>query len=79
MGSVQVFLPVDASIVERERSALLREIETCTRDIETIERKLASEGFVKKAPPDVVAGERRRLEESNVALRLARERLETLP
>ena len=78
MGSVQVYLPVDPSVITRERDRLTREIETNGREAEAIERKLAIDGFVKKAPPEVVASERKRLEQLQETLRLARERLESL-
>ncbi|HYK53578.1 MAG TPA: valine--tRNA ligase [Candidatus Eremiobacteraceae bacterium] len=78
IGSAQVFLPVDAAVVERERASLDKEIEKSEREIDVIERKLASEGFVRKAPADVVEGERQRLQELKRSLELARDRRATL-
>lgn len=78
IGAAQVFLPVDAAVVERERASLEKEIEKNGREIDTIERKLASEGFVRKAPADVVEGERRRLEDLRRSLELARDRRSSL-
>jgi len=78
LGTAQVFLPVDDAVIERERSSLDKEIEKTEREIDVIERKLASEGFVRKAPPEVVDGERRRLEELTRSFALARERRATL-
>ncbi len=46
---------------EAERSRLARQSETLQRGITGIERKLSSEGFLKKAPSEVVEGERERL------------------
>jgi valyl-tRNA synthetase len=73
-----VFLPVDAAVIERERTSLDKEIEKTDREIDVIERKLASDGFVRKAPAEVVEGERRRLEELRGSLELASERRATL-
>jgi valyl-tRNA synthetase len=57
---------------------LEKEIATAKADSDIIERKLASEGFVKKAPPEVVEKERRRLEQLRASIRLAGERLASL-
>jgi valyl-tRNA synthetase len=70
-GAVQVvpsdaFDPAEAQRrIEKKRAELVKEIER-------LERKLANEQFVQKAPPEVVEQERRKLEEYRVAL----ERLE---
>lgn len=78
VGSMTVLLPVDAAFIAEERSALEREIHKLTAEKDTVERKLASEGFVKKAPAEVVAGERKRLVDLGDAILLAQERLKTL-
>jgi valyl-tRNA synthetase len=71
-GGVQV-LPSDAfdpAEAERRRAARRDQL---AAEIERAERKLANERFVERAPADVVAEERRKLEEYREALR----RLET--
>ncbi len=71
-GGVQV-LPsdaVDPAEAERRRSARRDQL---AAEIERAERKLANEQFVERAPAEVVAEERRKLEEYREALR----RLET--
>ena len=78
VAGVQVFLPVDSQVIERERAALNREIEQAAAEIAVIERKLASEGFVKKAPAQVVDAERRRKDDLAERVRLAQDRLSTL-
>ena len=47
--------------LDAERSRLARQSETLQRGITGIEKKLSSEGFLKKAPSEVVEGERERL------------------
>jgi valyl-tRNA synthetase len=71
-GGVQV-LPsdaVDPAEAERRRAARRDQL---AAEIERAERKLANEQFVERAPAEVVAEERRKLEEYREALR----RLET--
>jgi valyl-tRNA synthetase len=71
-GGVQV-LPSDGfDPAEAERRLSARR-EQLSGEIERAERKLANERFVERAPADVVAEERRKLEEYREALR----RLET--
>jgi len=78
MGAVEVLLPVDASFVEKERAALQKEIEKSRDEIETLERKLSSRGFLEKAPRTVVEKEQARLEELRVTLAKSSERLGSL-
>jgi valyl-tRNA synthetase len=78
LGSMVIYLPVDAAFVQAERAALAKEIERRTNEAEAIERKLASAGFVKKAPPEIVAKERSRLVELRESVDSARSRLEML-
>lgn len=78
LGSVEVLLPVDEAFVAKEQTGLRKEIERLTAEVETIRRKLASTGFVQKAPPAVVEKERARLAELEAALALSRERLASL-
>jgi len=71
-GGVQI-LPsdaVDPAEAERRRAARRDQL---AREIERAEQKLANEQFVERAPAEVVAEERRKLEEYRAALR----RLET--
>jgi valyl-tRNA synthetase len=67
-GGVQV-LPSDAfdpAEAERRRAARREQL---SKEIERAERKLANEQFVERAPAEVVAEERRKLEEYREALR----------
>ncbi|HEY2653772.1 MAG TPA: class I tRNA ligase family protein, partial [Solirubrobacteraceae bacterium] len=70
-GGVIELLPsreLDLEAVERKRAARRAALE---EEIERSERKLANQGFVSKAPPEVVEGEREKL-------RRLREELESL-
>ena len=48
--------------LDKERARLTAELEKNDREIERIEKKLANEGFVSKAPAAVIEGERAKLE-----------------
>ncbi|MCL2856996.1 MAG: valine--tRNA ligase [Oscillospiraceae bacterium] len=69
-GAVQV-LTSDARILiplaelidpEKERARLTKEKAAAQKDIEALEKKLGSPGFVEKAKPEVVAAQREKLE-----------------
>jgi valyl-tRNA synthetase len=63
-GSVDIFMPLKGIVdVEAELQRLARAREKALFEIERIETKLANEGFLSKAPPDVVSEQRRRLDE----------------
>ena len=59
-GALQVFAgeELDTEEAERRRRA---KVESLRKEIERAESKLANEGFVNKAPPDVVEAEREKL------------------
>jgi valyl-tRNA synthetase len=61
-GLVRV-LPSEGFDPEEERRRREAERERLAGEIERLERKLANDDFVNKAPPDVVDGERRKLED----------------
>ncbi len=48
---------------EQARARIAERIELLRSEVERAERKLGNEGFVAKAPEDVVAAERRKLDE----------------
>src|ERR671922_342226 len=67
-GGMQV-LPSEAFDAEEARARIAARREQLLKEVERAERKLANEQFVTKAPPEVVAEERRKLEEYRKALR----------
>lgn len=61
--SAQVYMPTgDLVDLAKERERLEKELAKARKDLEVIDRKLANESFVSKAPEAVVAGERERAE-----------------
>ncbi|MFO1154972.1 MAG: valine--tRNA ligase [Rhodospirillales bacterium] len=73
LDQTTVLLPIaDAIDIDAERGRLTREIGKLTAEIERVEKKLANQGFLAKAPAEVVEAER---DKRNDAL-VARSRLE---
>ncbi len=61
LDAVEVILPLAGAIdVEAERARLARDEKKLAKDLAAVERKLANEGFLAKAPPAVVEKERGR-------------------
>jgi valyl-tRNA synthetase len=67
-GGVQV-LPSDAFDAAEARARIEKKRDQLRTEVERAERKLANEGFVAKAPANVVEEERRKLDEYREALR----------
>jgi len=61
-GGVKLYV-LDIIDVEAERARLARQAETLEKGIRAIEGKLSNEGFVAKAPAEIVQRQRDRLEE----------------
>jgi len=63
-GDVQIFVPLKGLVdVEEEEKRLLKEIMKVNTDVEFLKKKLENPSFVERAPADVVAKEREKLEE----------------
>ena len=57
-----LFIPLsDVIDFEKERARLLGEVKKNDGEIERLEKKLSNEGFVAKAPAQVIEGERAKL------------------
>jgi valyl-tRNA synthetase len=66
---MEIGLPLaDILDLTAEAVRLNKEISGVTAEIEKISRKLDNPGFIAKAPEDVVAENRRRLDEENTRL-----------
>ena len=64
--SAMIFLPLSDIIdTEKERARLMGELSKLEENAQRIEKKLANEGFVAKAPAAVVEGERAKLAKLN--------------
>ena len=62
VGKITACLPLEGVIdFDAERGRLQKDSDKCTDEIEKIEKKLANEAFVSKAPEAVVAEQRERL------------------
>ncbi len=69
---LEVFLPLAGLVdIAAERTRMRKAVEQAQRDIAALQGKLGNAGFVAKAPPEVVDGERARL----VELRATAEKL----
>ena len=62
VNGVEVFLPLKGLIdVDKESARLTKELEKLNKEISRLAKKLGNEGFLAKAPADVVAGEKEKL------------------
>ena len=78
-GGVEIYLPLkDLIDVEKETARLAKDLEGLTKEIARTEGKLANEKFVAKAPAEVVAKEREKLQSYEEKKRVVEERLRYL-
>lgn len=67
--SARIFIPMDELIDrEKELARLEKEKKLCEKDIAMFEQKLSSQGFIEKAPQNVVEAERAKLEKNKERL-----------
>ncbi|MCL2579720.1 MAG: valine--tRNA ligase [Oscillospiraceae bacterium] len=60
--AARIFIPLSELIdPEKEKARLEKEKAGAAKDVEALERKLGNQGFIDKAKPEVVAGEREKL------------------
>lgn len=65
----EVQLPLNEMVdLEKEKAKLIKEIEKTKQEIQVIEGKLSNQGFVAKAPKELVEKEKERLEEEKKSL-----------
>jgi valyl-tRNA synthetase len=63
LGEAIVAIPLEGVMdIGAERARLAKEIARCTKEIDTVNRKLDNPGFVAKAPPEVIEEQRERRE-----------------
>ena len=79
LGEMKLLIPL-AGLIDKdaERQRLEREIDRFTKDVERGEKKLANEKFVARAPAEVVAKERDKVDAAKVALAKLKEQLQQL-
>ena len=63
--------------MDKEIARLEKEVDKVNKEIERLEKKLNNEGFVAKAPADVIAGEREKLAKYQDSKAALVERLES--
>ena len=78
-GGTSLVVPLAGLVdVEKECTKLRGELASLEKQLASLEGRLANEKFVAKAPPDVVAAERRKLGEWSVRRQQLREKVQTL-
>lgn len=79
VSGVEIYLPLRGLIdVEKETARLKKEIDTIEKEIKRLEGKLNNQGFIAKAPRDVVEKERAKLQDYQDKHSAIVERLEYL-
>ena len=79
VGDLKVMVPLAGLIdVEAERARLTKEVDKKAADLERIERKLGNQGFLAKAPAQVVEKERGKARDLQEALATLRDQLTQL-
>jgi valyl-tRNA synthetase len=79
VGDLKVMVPLAGLIdVAAERARLGKEVDRLEKDLERIEKKLANEGFVAKAPVEVVEKERQKAEDARAALAVLANQVDAL-
>jgi valyl-tRNA synthetase len=78
-GNLEILIPMSDLIDKNaELARLQKEIDRLQKDCERINSKLANEGFVAKAPPDVIVKEREKLIENENALNKLTEQMSAI-
>ena len=81
-NGVEIYLPLKGLIdVEKETARLNKEMATLDKEISRLEKKLGNQGFLAKAPAEVVAGEQEKLkgyQEKQDAVKARLEYLKTI-
>ena len=79
VGGVEIYLPLKGLIdVEKETARLQKELDKLEKEIGRLSGKLSNEGFLKKAPAQVVEGERTKLAGSEEKMKSLEARLADL-
>ena len=79
VNGVEIFLPLkDLIDVEKETARLNGEMAKLEKEISRLDKKLSNQGFLAKAPADVVAGEKEKLASYQEKMDAVKARLEDL-
>jgi valyl-tRNA synthetase len=78
-GDVRIVVPLKGLVnVEEEEKRLMKEIGKIDKDIDFLGRKLGNPDFVERAPANVVAGEKEKLEQFGKKRQVLLESLEKI-
>ncbi len=77
VGDIEIYV-VGVLDPEKEIDRLTKQKEKLLKQLTPVEKKLANENFIKKAPADVVEAERQRLQDIKTQLALIEENLKSL-
>ncbi|HEX4870405.1 MAG TPA: hypothetical protein VFV15_06780, partial [Moraxellaceae bacterium] len=79
VGDLTILVPLKGLVdVQAEVARLGKEIERLRQDVERLQAKLGNESFVARAPADVVARERQKLEENLQAVQQLGEQMQRI-
>ena len=79
IGTVQVLVPLEGvADITALRTKIERDLGKVEGDVQSLTNRLANEGFVKRAPADVVEGARAALEEAQIKAEILRDRQRNL-
>jgi valyl-tRNA synthetase len=79
LSGAVIYLPLaDLVDTEREKGRLDRELKRLSQELARVEGKLNNEGFTAKAPPEVVAAEREKMDKFQTMRRQVEEQLKHL-
>ena len=75
-GGMEVFVNLEGHVdFEAERLRVTKRIEKVEQAIASVHKRLSNEEFVKSAPPNIVAGARKQLEDNEKELNMLRDNL----
>lgn len=75
----EYFVPVEGGVdVEKEREAILKELDYTKGFMNSVSKKLSNERFVNNAPEQVVANERKKLADAESKIKALEEQLEAM-
>ena len=79
VNGVEIYLPLKGLIdVDKEAARLNKEMATLEKEVSRLEKKLGNQGFLAKAPAEVVAGEQEKLKGYQEKQAAVKERLSYL-
>jgi valyl-tRNA synthetase len=77
--SMECFIPLNGKVdAARERDRILKELEYQKEFLQSVEKKLTNEKFMKSAPPRVIETERKKKEDAEAKIRAYEEALKGL-